>query len=52
MVAAGAQLVVQPLGAADPFVPPLPQVGQVRAEQARPGQAGAGDELVQGRPLA
>ena len=48
-VAAGAQLLVQPLGAADPLVPSLLQVGLVRAEQARPGQAGAADQLVGGR---
>jgi hypothetical protein len=27
----------------------LPQVGLVRAEQARPGQAGAADQLISGR---
>ncbi len=48
-VAAVAQLGVQPFGAADPFVPSLLQVGLVRAEQARPGQAGAADQLVGGR---
>ena len=48
-VAALAQFGVQPLGAADPFVPALAQVGLVRAEQARPGQAGAADQLAGGR---
>jgi hypothetical protein len=40
---------MQPLGAADRVVPSLPQVGLVRAEQARPGQAGAADQLISGR---
>ena len=47
-VAAFAQFLVQPFGAADPFVPALAQVGLVRAEQAGPGQPGAGDQLVGG----
>jgi hypothetical protein len=48
-VAAVAQFLVQPFGAADSLVPSLPQVGLVRAEQARPGQAGAADQLIGGR---
>jgi SAM-dependent methyltransferase len=48
-VAAAAQLGMQLLGAADPFVPPLPQPVLVRAEQARPGQPGAAGQLVGGR---
>jgi hypothetical protein len=40
---------VQLLGAADPFLPSLPQPVLVRAEQARPGQAGAADQLINGR---
>jgi hypothetical protein len=48
-VAAVAQLGVQPLGAADPVVPPLLQVSLVRAEQARAGQADAAGELIGGR---
>ncbi len=39
-VAAFAQFLVQPAGAAHALVPALAQVGLVRAEQARPGQAG------------
>jgi hypothetical protein len=39
---------MQPFGAADTFVPSLPQVGLVRAEQTGPDQAGAGDQLVCG----
>jgi len=39
---------VQPFGTADPFVPPLAQPVLVRAGQARPGQAVAGDQLVYG----
>ena len=39
---------MQLLGAADPVVPSLPQVGLVRAEQARPGQAHTGDQLISG----
>jgi hypothetical protein len=49
LVAAVAQLGVQPLGAADPVVPALLQVGLVRAEQARPGQPGAAGPLISGR---
>jgi len=45
-VAALPQFLVQPPGAADSFVPALAQVGLVRAEQARPGQAGATDQLI------
>ena len=48
-VAAVAQLGVQPFGAADPVVSPLPQPVLVRAEQARPGQAGGAGELIGGR---
>jgi hypothetical protein len=48
LVAAGAQFLVQLLGAAHSLVPSLAQVGLVRAEQAGPGQPGAGDELVWG----
>jgi hypothetical protein len=39
-VAAAAQLGVQPLGAADPVIPSLPQPVLVRAEQARAGSGG------------
>ena len=39
-VAAFAQFLVQPFGAADSFVPALAQVGLVRAEQARAGSGG------------
>jgi hypothetical protein len=46
LVAAVAQLGVQPLGAADPFVPSLLQVGLVRAEQAGPHQADAAGQLI------
>ena len=46
LVAAAAEPGVQLFGAADPFVPSLPQVGLVRAEQAWPGQAGAADQLI------
>ena len=49
LVAAAAQLLVKPLGAADPFLPSLPQPVLVRAEQARPGQAGAAGQLLCGR---
>jgi len=51
-VAAVAQVGMQPFGAADPFVPSLPQPVLVRAEQARPDQAGAGDQLAGGRGVA
>jgi hypothetical protein len=47
-VAAVAQVGVQLLGAADPIVPALLQVCLVRAEQARPGQAGAADQPISG----
>ena len=47
-VAAVAQLGMQPLGAADAFVPSLPQPVLVRAEQARPDHAGVRDQLVCG----
>ncbi len=47
-VAAVTQLGVQPFGAADPFVPSLLQPILVRAEQARPGQAGAAGQLTGG----
>jgi hypothetical protein len=47
-VAAVAQFGVQLLGAADPFVPSLLQVGLVRAEQARPHQADAAGQLFGG----
>jgi hypothetical protein len=40
---------MQPLGAADSFVPSLPQPVLVRAEQARPCQAGTADQLIGGR---
>ena len=48
-VAAGAQLGVQPLGAAAALLPALPQVSLVRTVRARLGQAGAGDQLIRGR---
>lgn len=48
-VAALPQFLVQSASAVDSFVPALAQVGLVRAEQARPGQAGAADQLVGGR---
>jgi hypothetical protein len=48
-VAAVAQLGVQPLGAADPFLPLLPQPVLVRAGQAWLGQAGAAGQLLCGR---
>jgi hypothetical protein len=48
LVAAVAQLGVQPFGAADAFVPSLPQPVLVRAEQARLGEGGNGDQLVCG----
>jgi hypothetical protein len=47
-VAAAAQLGVQLLGAADPFVPPRPQPVPVRAEQTRAAQAAPGNQLVCG----
>ncbi len=43
LVAAGAEFLVEPVSAAHAFVPALAQVGLVRAEQARPGKAGAAD---------
>jgi hypothetical protein len=48
-VAAVAQFLVQPLGAMNSVIPSLLQVGLVRAGQARPGQAGAADQLIGGR---
>ena len=48
-VAAVAQLGMQLPGAADPFVPALPQPVLVRAEQAGPGEAAVGDQLISGR---
>src|SRR5712691_4085282 len=47
-VAAVAEFGVEPLGAADAFVPALAQVSLVRAEDPGPGQAGAAGQLVRG----
>jgi len=47
-VAAAAQFLVQLLGAADPFVPPLAQPVPVRAEQTRAAQGTPGNQLVRG----
>ena len=48
-VAAGAQILMQTLGAAHAVGPSLVQVGQVRIEQARPGNRDVGDQLGGGR---
>jgi hypothetical protein len=48
-VTAFAQFGVQPAGAVYSLVPTLAQVGLVRAEQAGPGQAGAVEQLADGR---
>jgi hypothetical protein len=47
-VAALPQFGVQPFGAARAVIPALAQIGQVRIEEARLGQAGARNQLVCG----
>jgi hypothetical protein len=46
VVAAGADLLVQPVGAVAAFFPPLVQVGQVRVEEAGLHRAGAGAQVA------